>query len=152
MRRMLLLLAVAAMMLALSAGTALAQIVDIPPPGEEIPGKQNAPDDNPDNMPDTLPSPEQARNCYGESQFEGFAGPGTVFPGSAARPAKFDIDAEGPRQEQDFFSGPAHKELLLAEDLQDPTDTTPGGGNNISDFQQQAREGFAACPPPPEGT
>jgi hypothetical protein len=154
MRRVISLFTVVTVMTTLlTAGPVLAQIVDIPPPGEDIPGNQQSPEDNPEpkgegqGRPDTiLREDSPAQNCYGNSQFEGFSGPGTEFPGSAADPADFDIDATGPRPTQDFFSGPAHKEFLLAEDLQDPTDTTPGGGNNISNLQQDARKDLAACP------
>ena len=136
MRRIKMVLAVAAMMamLALTTAPALAQ-VDIPPPGDRTP------QGNPQPRQTTLPAgptgaPDQAQNCYGQSQFTGFAGPSTPFPGSAAQPVQFGGQLN--------FSGPAHVQFLQ-------TDTTPGSGeaagNPISNFQQEARKLLAATSP-----
>ena len=145
MRRIKMVLAVAAMMamlLALMAGPALAQTDTLPPFGiQGTPGKaheQHAPPLT--TLPTAGPTgaPQQAANCYGQSQFTGFAGPSSVtpFPGSAAEPVQFGGQLN--------FSGPAHVQFLQ-------TDTTPGAGNPISNFQQDVR-GLLAGTSPTNGT
>jgi hypothetical protein len=148
MRRILLVLATMAMLVAM-ATPSLAQQgdIDIPPPGDDSnpPGNQQSPENKVLPTQGPTGAPDQAQNCYGQSQFTGFAGPATPFPGSAANPAQFDPDGpEGDAPTQDFFSGPAHKYILQS-------DTTPGGGNPISDIQHDARDTLASESDCPEG-
>jgi hypothetical protein len=133
MRRILLLMAVAVMMLAVSVSPALAQTTDIPPPGRDPAGDPHTPDTNVAN-----PTDLQGQNCYGQDASNFNKGPGPSlsptsdepFPGSAVEPVQFGG--------QENFNGPAHKQFVQ-------TDEEPGGGNPISDFQQTTREDLAAC-------
>ena len=124
MRRILLLLAVAAMMammLALTVSPALAQ-TDIPPPGPETPGNPQTPTENP-----AAPTKEVGKNCNGQSASKFVKGPGGN-PGSAASPSP----------EFNNFNGPFVSDLVRS-------DQTPGGGNLLSEFQQSNREASGLC-------
>jgi hypothetical protein len=139
MRRILSLLAMAAtmaMMLALTAAPALAQ--DIPPPGEETPGNPQTPTENV-----SQPTPTVGKNCQGQAASNFLKGPGESFtgvdpatgeaqrfPGSAAQPVEFGG--------QPNFNGPATSGIAQS-------DTEPGSGNPVSDFQQINRETSAQC-------
>jgi hypothetical protein len=129
MRRKLSLMAVAAIMLALIAGPVLAQgNENIPPPGENIPGKaeENAPQTNPDNFPETE---QVGENCYGAAVRDFLAGPGKENPGSAADPTTF----EG----RPAFNGPVTSGFAQQQ--------------QVDEFQRASRDAFASCPEP-EGT
>ncbi len=139
MRRILSLLAMAAtmaMLLALTAAPALAQ--DIPPPGDATPGNPQTPTKNV-----SQPTPVVGKNCQGEAASNFLKGPGESFtgvdpatgeaqpfPGSAAQPVEFGG--------QPNFNGPATSGFAQS-------DTEPGGGNPLSEFQQTNRETSAQC-------
>ena len=149
MRRVLLLLAIAVMMLDLTAAPAFAKIDlnDIPPPGPGTPGNPQSPDVQPENFP-TNPTADvpQANNLIGASQRKSAAGPGTLNPGSAAKPTDFG----GPA-----FNGPVTStigtlpltEQLIEELGLNPNTTKP---NVISAFQEATRCGLVpdlpSCP------
>ena len=116
MRRVLLLLAVAAMMLALPAAPALA---DAPAPGDvPVQGEPQTPESS------AKPTKSAGSNCYGKLNSNNLKGPGGN-PGSPAEPTTFDPDAEGPLPEQQDYTGHA-------------VSTLPSGA--ISDFQLAFRD------------
>ena len=80
MKRILLLLAVAALMLALTAGPALA---DAREPTFDGPGNPQTPDENP-----AAPTESAGKNCYGKLNSNNVKGPGGN-PGSLAEPTEF---------------------------------------------------------------
>jgi len=121
MRRILLLLAIAAMILALTAGPALAVARE---PTEDVPGDPQTPTQNPANLTE-----QEGENCYGQLSSNNNKGPGGN-PGSLAEPTTFDPDAEGPLPEQPDYTGHAVSSL-------DPGD--------ISGFQQDFAEDAASC-------
>lgn len=85
MRRIIMLLAIAAMLLAMSAPPALAQLElgDIPPPGDKEPGNAQPPKTDVIN-----PTEQKGKNFIGESASNFVKGPGGN-PGSAAQPTTF---------------------------------------------------------------
>ncbi len=130
MKRMLLLMALAAMMLALTAGPVFAQLGDIPPPGDETPGDPQTPGKNP-----AKPTTQQGENCLGESASNFVKGPGGN-PGSAAEPTTFNG--------QPAFNGPVTSRIGTLPGTEfDPETTKP---NVISAFQEFNRETLASCP------
>src|SRR5215212_2182942 len=120
MRRILMLLAVAAMILALTAGPvfgAARDPLDFNGPGEAsevLKDKENKAE----------PTADAGSNCYGQLSSNANKGPGGN-PGSLAVPTTFDPDAEGPLPEGPNYTGHAVSTL-------DPGD--------ISGFQQDFRD------------
>src|SRR5215207_6246341 len=94
MRRIMMLVAVAAMMLAMTAAPAFAQLElgDIPPPGDKEPGNAQPPKTDVIN-----PTEQNGKNFIGESASNFVKGPGGN-PGSAAQPTTFGGE--------DAFNGP----------------------------------------------
>jgi hypothetical protein len=122
LKRILLLLAMASIMLSLVGTQAFAKPADLPPPGEETPGNPQSPDENP--IPETK---QVGDNCYGAGQRDFLGGPGGN-PGSAAQPTP----------EFDSFNGPFTSQFAQS-------DQEAGGGNPLSQFQQDYREATASC-------
>src|SRR5215211_5164714 len=134
MRRVILVLTIAAVMLAMTAAPAFAQLGDIPPPGTEEPG--NAP---PPKTDVTNPTEQTGQNFIGESQSNFNKGPGGN-PGSAAQPTTFG--------DEPSFNGPVTSRIGTL----DPGPVEEGGSgifpesdkpNVISALQENVR-----CNPP----
>jgi hypothetical protein len=126
MRRILLLMAIATMLLSLMAGPALAQrekTGDLPPFKEETPGNPQSPDVSP-----ATPTEQRGENCYGESASNFLKGPGGN-PGSAAEPTP----------QFDSFNGPFISDVLREAREQDAE------SNPLADFQRQTAEENASC-------
>jgi hypothetical protein len=143
MRRIILLLAVAAMMLALPVSPALAQ-TDIPPPGDQPPpdtaaeGTPRSPDTSP-----AQPTPRKGENCLGQDA-SAQKGPGNTIPssnpGSAAKPTDFNGEPA--------FNGPVTSTVgTQPADTFFPESELP---NVISAFQEFKRDtlGPASCERP----
>jgi len=128
------LMAIAAMLLATTAPLALAQLGDIPPPGEETPGKAKPPKTDVTN-----PTETHGNNYIGESSSNFNKGPGGN-PGSAAQPTTFG--------DEPSFNGPVTSRIGTL----DPGPVEEGGSgifpesdkpNVISALQENVR-----CNPP----
>jgi hypothetical protein len=150
MRRLLLVLTIAAVMLAMTAAPTFAQVElgDIPPPGDETPGNAQPPKTDVTN-----PTDLHGNNWIGASASNFNKGPGGN-PGSAAQPTTFGDPAEP------SFNGPVTSRIGTL----DPVPVNEGGSgffvgsekpNTISALQEFTRcnppEGFdapASCPPP----
>jgi hypothetical protein len=115
MRRVLLVLTVAAVMLAVAASAVLAAA---PAPSADGPGNPQTPANTVD------PTKSAGQNCYGQLSSNNNKGPGGN-PGSLADPTTFDPDAEGPLPEQLDYTGHAVSSLK------------PGA---ISGFQKEFRD------------
>ena len=156
MKRLLLLLAVAAMMLTvLTAGPAFAakEKEGLPPFGDKFtdpdpndqepeptPGNPQSPDKNPEKFPED-PTSDQgpARNFIGEDQRTGAAGPGTPNPGSAAKPTTFDGEPA--------FNGPVTSTIgTLPGTVFDPDTTKPNVISAFQEFKRCSLLGPPSCP------
>ena len=134
MRRMILVLAIAAVMLAMTAAPAFAQLGDIPPPGTEEPGNAQPPKTNVTN-----PTEQTGQNFIGESQSNFVKGPGGN-PGSAAQPTTFGGEPS--------FNGPVTSRIgtLAPDEPLNPEDPNDKGlfpesdkPNVISALQEATR-------------
>jgi hypothetical protein len=139
MRRILLLTTVAAMLLTVPAGPALAQTLDIPPPGDKTPaGTPQSPTTSPAQQ-----TPPKGENCLGQDA-SAQKGPGTELPasnpGSAASPTTFNGG--------DAFNGPVTSTIGTLPGTEFNPDTTKP--NVISAFQEFKRDtlGPAVCEQP----
>jgi hypothetical protein len=126
MRRILLLMAVAAMMLALTAGPALA---DAPAPGDvPVQGDPQTPTTNPATPTQTTTTAPDTGNCYGADNSNTRKGPGPAPSGGLANP--------GSLAEPTTFNGqPDYTGHAVS--------TLPSG--DIADFQLAYKDAFAAC-------
>ena len=139
MRRIIMLLAIAAMMLAMTAAPAFAQLElgDIPPPGDKEPGNAQPPKTDVTN-----PTEQKGENFIGESASNFVKGPGGN-PGSAAQPTTFGDPAEP------SFNGPVTSRIGTLDPVDSgifPESTKP---NVISALQEDTRcslLGPASCP------
>jgi hypothetical protein len=129
MRRILSLLAMAAVMAMLLALTAAPVLAQIPPPGEETPGNPQTPETNP-----AQPTEQQGENCYGTSASNFVKGPGGN-PGSAAAPTTFNG--------QPAFNGPVTSGAAQAPPEEFGFESEKP--NAISAFQEFNRETSASC-------
>jgi hypothetical protein len=137
LKRILLLLSVAAMMLAMTAAPAFAQLGDIPPPGDETPGNAQPPKTDVTN-----PTEQKGKNFIGESASNFVKGPGGN-PGSAAQPTSFGGEPS--------FNGPVTSRIGTLDPVDSgifPESTKP---NVISALQEVTRcslLGPPSCPEP----
>ena len=143
MRRIMMLVAVAAMMLAMTAAPAFAQLElgDIPPPGDKEPGNAQPPKTDVIN-----PTEQKGKNFIGESASNFVKGPGGN-PGSAAQPTTFGGE--------DAFNGPVTSRIGTL----DPGPVEEGGSgifpestkpNVISALQEDTRCSLLGPPSCPE--
>jgi hypothetical protein len=137
MRRIIMLLAIAAMLLAMSAPPALAQSLgDIPPPGDKEPGNAQPPKTEVIN-----PTEQHGKNLIGESASNFVKGPGGN-PGSAAQPTTFGGE--------DAFNGPVTSRIGTLDPVESkifPNSTKP---NVISALQEETRCSLLGPPSCPE--
>ena len=138
MRRIIMLLAIAAMLLAMSAPPALAQLElgDIPPPGDKEPGNAQPPKTDVTN-----PTEQKGENFIGESASNFVKGPGGN-PGSAAQPTTFGGEPS--------FNGPVTSRIGTLDPVESgifPDSTKP---NVISALQEDTRCSLLGPPSCPE--
>ena len=125
MRRILLVLTIAAVMLAMTAAPAFAQLGDIPPPGDKQPGNAQPPKTDVTN-----PTEQNGKNFIGESASNFVKGPGGN-PGSAAQPTTFGGEPS--------FNGPVTSRIGTLDPRESgifPESTKP---NVISALQEETR-------------
>ena len=140
MRRIIMLLAIAAMLLAMSAPPALAQLElgDIPPPGDKEPGNAQPPKTDVTNLTE-----QNGKNFIGESASNFVKGPGGN-PGSAAQPTTFGDPPEP------SFNGPVTSRIGTLDPVESgifPNSTKP---NVISALQEETRCSLLGPPSCPE--
>jgi len=137
MRRIIMLLAIAAMLLAMSAPPALAQLElgDIPPPGDKEPGNAQPPKTDVIN-----PTEQKGKNFIGESASNFVKGPGGN-PGSAAQPTTFGGEPS--------FNGPVTSRIGTLDPKESGIFPESEKPNVISALQEETRcslLGPASCP------
>ena len=137
MRRIIMLLAIAAMLLAMSAPPALAQLElgDIPPPGDKEPGNAQPPKTEVIN-----PTEQNGKNFIGESASNFVKGPGGN-PGSAAQPTTFGGEPS--------FNGPVTSRIGTLDPKESGIFPESEKPNVISALQEETRcslLGPASCP------
>jgi len=131
------LLAIAAMLLAMSAPPALAQLElgDIPPPGDKEPGNAQPPKTDVIN-----PTEQKGKNFIGESASNFVKGPGGN-PGSAAQPTTFGGEPS--------FNGPVTSRIGTLDPKESGIFPESEKPNVISALQEETRcslLGPASCP------
>jgi len=137
MRRIIMWLAIAAMLLAMSAPPALAQLElgDIPPPGDKEPGNAQPPKTDVIN-----PTEQKGKNFIGESASNFVKGPGGN-PGSAAQPTTFGGEPS--------FNGPVTSRIGTLDPKESGIFPESEKPNVISALQEETRcslLGPASCP------
>src|SRR5215218_8217821 len=125
MKRILMLMAIAAMLLATTAPLALAQLGDIPPPGEETPGKAKPPKTDVTN-----PTETHGNNYIGESSSNFNKGRGGN-PGSAAQPTTFG--------DEPSFNGPVTSRIGTLDPKESGIFPESEKPNVISALQEETR-------------
>ena len=136
MRRMILVLTIAAVMLAMTAAPAFAQLEDIPPPGDKEPGNAQPPKTDVTN-----PTEQNGKNFIGESASNFVKGPGGN-PGSAAQPTTFGGEPS--------FNGPVTSRIGTLDPKESGIFPESEKPNVISALQEETRCSLLGPPSCPE--